>query len=129
MRRIPFLTQLLKSEEFSTKIYIYFSSKVAGDYYDNYEKNYTFTSQNPKVIKGYVREVSPESAYYKQYGLHKSGVLEVLCDDKYREWFRNCNRIVINDIDYQVFKDGTGAKIGLMGRPYKTLRVTLTRKE
>lgn len=129
MRKIPFLNNILKDKEFTTKIYIYMSTKAGGDDYDPYEANYDFTNLNPIIIKGYVRELSPETAFWKQYGLFQNGMKEILCEARYRKYFELCNRIVIDSIDYQVFKSGTGGKTMITERPFNIIRVVLSRKD
>jgi len=127
MRRIPFVNTLLKDREFTKKIYIYFSTAAGGDDYDPFENKKTFTNLNPTVIKGYVRELSPETAFWKQYGLHQNGMKEILCEAKYRKWFELCNKIVVDNIEYQVFKSGTGGKTMIIERPLNIIRVVVSR--
>ncbi len=129
MKPITDIKKILKDKNFSTKIYLYFSSKTTSEVYDTYEDNYTVSNLNPLVIKGYVREITSETAYWKQYGLHQSGMKEILCENKYRNWFEKCNKIVIEDIEYQVFKSGTGGKTSIVERPFKILKVIVSRKD
>ena len=127
MKKIMDVINTIKSSEFSTKVYIYMSTKQAGEGYDGYEDNYTYTNLNPVIIKGYVREVSPEALVYKQYGLHQMGAVELICEAKYKNYFTLSNRVVIDGIDYQVFREGTGSRTLIQERPYKLLRVILSR--
>lgn len=128
MRNIPYINNLLKDRDLSKKIYIYMSTKAGGDDFDPYENNYTFTNLNPTIIKGYVREITPETAFWKSYGLHQNGMKEILTEAKYRKYFELCNRIVIDSIDYQVFKSGTGNKNMIVERPFELIRVVVSRK-
>jgi len=127
MKDIKFLSNILKDKEFTTKVKIYFSTKSAGDDFDTYENNYVFTNLNPKTIKAYVREVSPEALVYKQYGLAHMGAKEILCDKRYREWFENCSKIEIGSTVYQVFREGTGNRTIISERPYNMIRVVVSR--
>jgi hypothetical protein len=127
MKDIKFLSKILKDKEFTTKVKIYFSTQSAGDDFDPYEKNYVFANLNPKTIKAYVREVSPEALVWKQYGLHQMGAKEILCDKRYREWFENCSKIEIGSTVYQVFKEGTGNRTIISERPYNMIRVVVSR--
>jgi len=127
MKKILAINKLLTNKEFSTKIRIFFSSKSAGDDYDPYENNYTFSNLNPITIKGYVRELSPEALVWKQYGLANLGAKEILCSDRYRTWFENCNKVEIDGDEYQVFREGTGNRVIISKRPYKLIRVVITR--
>ena len=123
------LLRLLKDPNYRTKIKIYFSTKSAGEDYDPYEARYTYSNLNPITITGYVRELTSEQAYWKQYGIHQSGTLEVLCEEKYRNYFENANKIEVNSIEYQVFKSGTGGRTAITKRPFKIIRVILSRKD
>ena len=128
MRKIPSLNTLIKDREFTKKIYVYMSSKTGGDSYDGFEKNFTFTNLNPAIIKGYVRELTPETAFWKQYGQHIDGMKEILTEKKYRHYFELCNRLVIDSVDYQVFKDASGSKTMITERPFNIIRVVVSRK-
>ena len=92
--RLKYLEKIIK--ENSTKIYIYFSTATVGDDFDPYEQNYTYTNLNPLVIKGYVRDISPEALVWKQYGLREMGAKEIICDKRYRNWFEKCNLSLIH---------------------------------
>lgn len=126
MRYNKDILKIIKDKDLTTKIYIYMSSKSYGDDYDPYEDNVTFGNLNPLVIKGYVRELTGETAFYKGYGIHQSGILEILCEEKWRKAFEHCNKIVINDIEYQVFKDA-GGKVSIIKRSFRMIRVTVAR--
>jgi len=128
MKKIKEINRIIKDKEFATKVHIYFSSTAAGDDYDPYEDNKVYTNLNPLVIKAYVHEISPQTAFYKQYGLENSGMMEILCESRYRTWFEKCNKIVIDSIEYQVFREKTGNRTLITKRPYNMLRVVVTRK-
>lgn len=121
--------QLLKSREFSTKIKIFFSTKFAGDDFDPFEQNFVHTTLNPKTLRGYFRELSPESLVFKEYGLHRMGAAELIVEERFRGWFENSERIVIEGNDYQVFRHGTGNKSIMHKRAGKLLRVIIARKD
>jgi len=129
MRKLHEVRELITDSEFTTKVYMYFSTKTAGDDFDPYEANYTFSELNPKVIKGYVRDVSPEALIFKQYGLHNIGAIEIITESKYENWFENCERVVVNSVDYQVFRQAPGSRALIQKRPYNLLRVILQRKD
>lgn len=121
------ISSILKDQYLSKKIRIYMSTKSIGNDFDSYEANYTFSNLNPYFISGYVRELTPESAFYKEYGIHKSGTKEFLCEDKYENYFLNANKIEIDNIEYQVLKSATGNRVLLTHRPFGILRVILSR--
>ena len=123
---VPNIRELVKAN--GTKVYIYFATKSAGDDYDPEEKNFIYTNMNPLVIKGYVTMISPEKLVWKQYGLQEMGAVEVLTESKYKNWFKICNKIVINDAEYAVFKIGNGNRVLIQDRPGNMIRVVLERK-
>ena len=49
------VSRLLDIPELSTKVYLYFATKVAGEDFDPYEKNYTYTNLNPLVMSWWKR--------------------------------------------------------------------------
>lgn len=127
MKKIPELKNILKDIEFTKKVFIYMSTKAGGDDYDNFEGNYVYTELNPIPIKAYVREVSAEALVYKQYGLHQMGAVELICEARYKNYFLNSNKIVIDSVTYQVFKEGGGNRTYIQDRPYNLIRVVLSR--
>jgi len=128
MKKLRIVNNLITKSIFTKKVYIYLSSRVAGDDYDTYENNKVYTNLNPIVIKGLIRQISPEALVWKQYGLHNQGSIELICEDKWKEALQNCNKIVIDDIEYQVYREATGSRTLIQPRPYNLLRVILARK-
>ena len=120
--------KILKDSNLSTKISIYFGYTTFGDDYDSYENNTVDAKLNPKTIKAYVRDVSPEALVYKQYGLHEVGAKEILCDARYKEWFLKCSKITIDGDEYQVYKEATGQRAIITSRPFQTIRVVVSRR-
>ena len=104
------------------------SKKSAGDDYDSYEKNYIYSNLNPITINGYVSEISAEALVWKQYGLKEIGAKEVICEERYINYFRLANKIEIDGDEYEVFKDGVGGRVMIQKRPYHTYRVILQKK-
>lgn len=127
MRKNFVINNILRKPEFATKIRLFFSSAAPGDFYDSYENNLTFSNLNPITIKGYVRNLSPETAFWKQYGLHEAGMMEILCEAKYSDYFKRCNKISIGDSNYQVYKDGGGTRTMITERPMNLLRVVVSK--
>jgi len=114
---------------FSSKVSLFFATKSAGDDYDPYEQNYQYSLLNPVTVKGIVTQVSPASLVFKEIGLGQTGAVEVITEQKYRNWFENAQRIVIDDIDYQVYKFATGGRSYVQNRAGNMVRVFLTRKD
>lgn len=127
-KEIDVIHALLKDADFTEKIRLYFSNKVAGDDFDSYEKNYTLTYLNPVVIRGLVRNVSPEALVWKQYGLSEIGSIEIIVHAKYKTWFTNVAKIEVNGDFYTVFKDGTGGRSIIQDRPNRIIRVILKKR-
>lgn len=121
------IKKMINNKDLSTKVYIYMSTKEAGDDFDPYESNYTYANLNPLAIKAIVRELTPETAFWKNYGLFISGTKELLTEKKYRTAFENANKVVIDSIEYQTFKGGPGNRTLITERPFNTIRVVLTR--
>jgi hypothetical protein len=126
-RKNKMVNDLLEHSFISTKISVFMATKSAGEDYDPREKNYTYTNLNPITIRGYVRDVKPESLVWKQYGLVEVGMKEVLCEDKYTTLFRTCNKIEINGDEYQVYKENVGNRMLITQRPFKTVRILLSK--
>lgn len=123
---IPFIQKLIK--ENGTKILVYPAVKSVGDDYDAEEKNYTWTDLPPYTLRGYVQQISPEALVWKAYGLQEMGAIEILCEAKYKNWFKVANRVVVNGDEYSVFKTGTNNRVLIQDRPYNNIRVILQRK-
>jgi len=125
--RIPEIRNMLKDNKFTKKIKLYFSSASYGEYYDEYEDAKTFTNLNPKTIKGYVTQISAQKLAYTTYGLKEQGALEIICDKRYANYFKFCNKIEIDGESYQVYKEAAGSRSIVEDRKFKMLRVTLSR--
>lgn len=119
------ITKLLSNRDYCSKISIFFSTKGTDDEYDDREQNYVYTNLNPQTILGYVRDFSPTSLVWKNYGLSETGAKEILCDDKYEDWFRNCNKIEIDDDEYEVFREASGNRVLITKLPYKVIKVVI----
>ena len=118
---------VLRDQNLNTQIQIFMSKLTAGQDYDSFGNNYTPSNLNPVTVYGYVREITPETAYWKQYGLYQTGMVEIICEDRFYEYFKLANSIVIAGVTYQVFIEGTGNKVMITRRPGQLLRVVLTR--
>jgi hypothetical protein len=122
------ILDLLTHSYYSTKIEIYMSTKVAGSDFDPWEKKYTETNLNPHFIKGYVRDIKAEALVWKQYGLAEIGAKEIICQDKYGDWFRNCAKIKIGTDTFAVYKEGQGNRALIEQRPCGMIRVILKKE-
>jgi len=122
------INKLLENSNLCTKVQVFFSYRTFSDDYDNYENNYTDAKLNPKTLKAYVTDISPQALVYKQYGLHEIGAKEILCKDRYKSWFKKCSKITIDGDEYQVFKEAAGSRMIITDRPFKLIRVVVSRR-
>lgn len=127
MKKLVEFNNILRDQNLNTPIQVYMSTLVAGNDYDSFGNNRTAIPLNPVTVYGYVRDVSPETAFWKQYGLYQSGMVEIICEGRYEQYFRLANKVIINSVEYQVFAEGTGNKTMITKRPGQLLRVVLTR--
>ena len=114
---------LIKSQQ--TKIYIQMGVPVYGPDYDPSSNNVTFNLLPPKVIKGYVKQISSSALVWKEYGLQEMGSIEILCDSKYTDWFKTCVSIVVNGKNYRAYKFGQGKLAIIEDRGHGLIRVAL----
>jgi hypothetical protein len=121
------INDLLKNSNLTTKITIYFSTKTYGEDYDSREKNFTYTNLNPQTIKGYVRDIKPESLFWRQIGVSETGAKEVICEEKYGDWFRTCNKIEIDGDEFHVYKENVGNRVLITKLPFKLIKCVLTK--
>ena len=127
MKNIQEVHSIVKSSEFSSKIKLYLSSRSYGEDYDPETNNYTSTLRNPITIKGLVRQITPESAIWKVYGSSISGAVEIICEKKWKDSFKNCLKVEIDSEIYIVFRDTTGTNVAINDRPNNLIRVSLKR--
>lgn len=129
MLKVPYIRKLLKDKDFATKILLYFSTKTQAEGYDNYEENYTYSNLNPIAIYGYVTDISPEALVWKQYGLQEIGAKEILCEAKYKEWFKRANKVTIDGDIFEVYREAAGNRVIIQTRPFNTIRILLQMKD
>jgi hypothetical protein len=110
------------------KIYFYFATKVVGEEFDSYEKNYTDSLLNPVFAIGYVRDINPDALVWKGYGLTESGAKEIIISEKYENWFKTASKIMIESDEYSLYKEGLGTKVLITHRPQKLIKVVLFKK-
>ena len=127
MKKFVNFNNVLRDQNLNTPIQVFMSTEIAGADYDAFGNNYTPTNLNPVTVYGYVRDLSPETAFWKQYGMYQTGMKEIICEGRYEQYFKLANKIVINGDQYQVYKEGTGNKTMITKRPGQLLRVVLTR--
>jgi len=127
MKKIKSILKLLKNSNFSTKVLIYMSTKTASTDYDSYEKNWAYSNLNPLTIKAYVSDISSEALVWKQIGTKEIGAKSIICESKYADWFRKCNKIEIDGDTYQVYKDNVGNRVFIDKRPANLIRVIVSK--
>lgn len=128
LKKLPFLNKLLKNDKLSTLVKFYFAFSSFGEDYDPYENNKTFTDLNPISVKMYVREIEGESLIWRKMGTQEVGAKEILCDEKYGDYFRRANRIVIDEDDYEVYREAVGGNVMIQQRPFHYITVIIRKK-
>ena len=124
--------KLMLKDYTATKITLYFATKSADNGWDEFEQNLTTTNLNPKTIRGYIHEVTPQQLTYKMYGLSNIGAQEIICDEKYLPWFKSANKIEINSIEYRILSVGNaeGSKAGFFTkRAFKMAKIVVVRND
>ena len=76
----------------------------------------------------YVTSISPEKMYFKQYGQHTDEGKIILCDEKYKKYFQNCNKIVIDGVEYSTYNKAIGSMATIAQRPHKQITAVIFRK-
>ena len=128
MKNIPDLHDLVSNKEFTTNIQISFATQSAGADYDPETKNYILTNLNPITIRGLVRQLTPSSLVWKQYGLNQIGAIDIITESKYKSWFEKANKITIDEEDYCLFREATGGRAVIMKLANNLIRVTLNKR-
>ena len=133
-RHIREFEHLMLKDYTAEKITLYFAIEVAAEGYDPYEHNTTPSNLNPKTIRGYIHNITPEQLIYKQYGLSNVGAIEIVVDEKYYNWFKLANKITVAGIDYLVMREGNAAGTPsnpkgtvVAKRAFKMVRLVLVR--
>jgi hypothetical protein len=127
---------LMTKDYTATKIKLSFPFHTYEEGYDPYEDNATLVNLNPKTIKGYIHNLTPEQLIYKQYGLSNTGAVEIVVEDKYYNWFKIANKIEIDDVEYRTMRVGNaeGTSSNPKGtivakRAFKMVRLVLMRAD
>lgn len=129
MKTPKVIRDLLNNKQHTKPISIYFAYKTIQEGYDPYEDKpeYDSNNLNPITIHAKVSDLTAEKIFYKQYGKTKNGAVEIITYSKYKNYFLQANKIVIDNDDYAVWKDA-GGQVGITDRPFNTIRVVLERK-
>lgn len=127
-KRLPYYTNLLQQYQMNTKVTLIFSYRTGQVGYDEWEQVETENYLNPKTIKAYVASVTAEASVYKLQGMSVRAAKEIICDDKYYEWFKLCTKLQIDGEEYQVFRLGGAFNNEITKRPCKLMRVYAVQK-
>jgi len=128
MKNIPSLHELIKDKEYTTNVQLSFATQTAGPDFDPETNNYTLTNLNPITIRAIIRQISPSSLVWKQYGLNQIGAVEIITDSKYKDWFEKANRIAIHNQDYTLFREATGGRAVILDLANNLIKVTLNKR-
>lgn len=124
-----FIKKQFNNLDLLTSIVLYFTKPSLGD---NYNKNVNNLEKDDFIaitIKGYVRELSPESLKWQEYGLERSGMKEIICDNKYKKYFQECNSILIKEQKYQTYSKGVGKNALIQEQGDVLIRVIIAKEE
>jgi len=131
-KHIKQFEHLMLKDYTAEKITLYFAIEVAEEGYDPYEHNTTPSNLNPKTIRGYIHQSSPSQNIYKGYGLADTGIMEIMVDEKYYNWFKIANKIEIKGIPYRIFREGNAEGTpsnpkgtAIIYRSFKMIKVVL----
>ena len=135
-RHIREFEHLMLKDYTAEKVTLYFAVETALEGYDPYEHNTIPSNLNPKTIRGYIHNITPEQLIYKQYGLSNVGAVEIVVDEKYYNWFKLANKITVAGIDYLVMREGNAAGTPsnpkgtvVAKRAFKMVRLVLVRND
>lgn len=128
MKDIQALHRILKDENLTTKIQIYFATTVKGSNYSQDYGNLTKTNLNPVTIRGIVHQISPSGIKWQQYGQAEFGAISIVTFSKYKTWFQKANKIVVEQHSYVVAKDASGNSSLIQDRPNNFINVVLQLK-
>jgi len=124
-KRLHDINRTIEASQVSTKVKLFFSYNTYDSNYDSYENNKVQNDLNPITIKAYVSDISSDALVYKQYGLKEQGMKSITCDSHYKEWFKKCSKIEIENDTYEVYKDDVGNRFIISESSNKRIRVML----
>lgn len=127
MKDIYEIQKLISKSDFNKKIQICFGTKSVGADFDQYEQNYTKTALNPITIKGLVRFISPQALVWKKYGLSKAGSIQIYTLSKYKTWFEQATKVIVDEDLYTVYNDGTGSQSSILELKGNVISIVLER--
>lgn len=127
MKDIYEIQKLISTSDFNKKIQICFGRKTVGEDFDSYEKNYTRNALNPITIKGLVRFISPQALVWKKYGLMKSGSIQIYTHSKYKTWFEQASKVLVDREEYTVYNDGSGNQSSILELKGNIISIVLER--
>jgi len=135
-RHVREFEHLMLKDYTAEKVTLYFAVETAEEGYDDFEGNTVPSNLNPKTIRGYIHNITPEQLIYKQYGIANAGAIEIVVDEKYYNWFKIANKITVAGIDYLVMREGNAAGTPsnpkgtvVAKRAFKMVRLVLVRND
>lgn len=117
-------------KKFSDKIYVYLKkTNVKGENYDPYRNTgYTETLSSPIIVKGLVRQISPESKLAKEIGHFITGTIEVIVKDNNANILKNAEKIEYKNNEYSVYHKALGNRFQIQDTGIGFKRIVLFRK-
>ena len=117
-------------KKFADKLYVYLKqTNTKGSNYDPYRNTgYTESLSAPIIVKGIVRQVSPESKLAKEIGHFISGTIQFICNEKDVSLIKNAEKIEYKDVEYSVYNKALGNRVQITDTGFGFYTIVLFRK-
>ena len=104
-------------------------TNTKGSTYDPFRNTgYTVVNQTPYPIHAMIRELTTESLIMRELGLVESGAIELLVECGKTNFFRICEKVEYNNIEYSPYREALGNKVQITSAPLGFDKVILFRK-
>lgn len=95
---------LFRNEGKLSKVKVYTAVNAIDDPFENNEKEELL---NPITVKSVVSQIGFSSLRWKFFGNLPTGSIQIICEPKYLNLFSLANKVMYNDNNYYVYKDGS----------------------
>lgn len=106
-------------------VLIYFPTKIKGEKYDQEESNYDYRLLPPKNIKAYISNTVGMQRTLEEYGLRDKDILKLLIEGRYRKYFELAGKIIIEEKEYNTYREGVGNNVIITELPNNFITVIL----
>lgn len=106
-------------------------AKSKEDNYDSFrDTGYNQQNKNPLFVKILTKTISPSSLIFREMGSTEAGAIQGIIQNKDVELIKNSEKIIINNIEYYVYRDGVGGKFQLFPTQFtKFSKIILSHKD